>query len=69
MAMASCLHADYLTEYAPIDVVLCCLIVYVRSLQVGKLRPGEVFDPKVRFVLVTQNWPLFGIVSIHTPCL
>lgn len=30
---------------------LCCLNIYVRSLQVGKLRPGEVLDSKVRFVL------------------
>lgn len=30
---------------------LCCLNIYVHILQVGKLRPGEVLDPKVRFVL------------------
>lgn len=46
-----------------ISVVLCPLNIYVHSLQVGKLRPGEVLDPKVRFVLIHKTGLSVGIVS------
>lgn len=48
-----------------VSVVLCCLNIYVRSLQVGKLRPGEMLDTKVRFVLSDTKLAFdLGIVFI-----